>query len=382
MRSSLALFAALAATAVLPVRAQAPWGVDPAPLLDVSSSAKSGAVLFTRVTGATRLSNGTIVIADLDDNTLHFFDATGKPLKDVGRAGGGPGEFRRLTWLGRCSGDSLHVWDMLQRRMAVFAPNGTFVRQYFVPSDTAAKANPFMTLACSPRGIIAFQAQPRMPKARPVVKDPMHPTRQDRVIRTTAMVSVATTTGTITHEIGERSSGPIYAMGGGGFPLPLAPTTYVAVAGDRVFVGTSDSTSTVEAYAADGTPTTLKLDIPARRSTEGQRSRAATAMASLAPPQMRTLAEDSLKVSPMPATLPPYSGLFGDSDGVLWVQLTVPGDASTRLRAVDSAGRTLGEISLPADVTVQEIGHDYVIGSYDDKDDIPHFALFPLHRGR
>ena len=382
MRSMVAILMMASVVPTLDAVAQSDWRIDAKSVLDISSNAAGGKILFSRVSGATRLSDGTIVIADGDDKVLHFFDATGKPLRSAGREGSGPGEFRNVTWLGRCSGDSLHVWDMLQRRMAVFAPSGLWIRQYAIPSDSAAGATPWMTLACSSRGVIAFQSQPNMSKGRIAPKNPAAPTRKERVIRTTANVSVANATGKVISRVGERPSGSMYVMGGGGFPLPLAATTYVAVASDRVLVGSADSTSTVSAYAPDGTVTVLKLSLPVRQSTPAQRARAAAAMASLAPPPLRTMAEDSLKVSPMPAILPPYSALFGDLDGVLWVQLTVPGDPSTRLRAVSADGKTLGEISLPANVVVHEIGRDYVLGAYDDADDLPHFAMFRLHRGR
>jgi hypothetical protein len=381
MRVAAALFALIAA-APSAVMAQSAWRVDATPVLDVSSSSKTGTIVFARVSGATRLRDGTIVIADADDKALHFFDATGKPLRTVGRVGSGPGEFRHVTWLGRCSGDSLHVWDMLQRRMAVFAPNGAFARQYVVPSDSTSGAAPFMTLACSSRGVIVFQSQPEMPKTLAAPKNPAMRTREERAFKTTAAVSVANTVGKVTSRLGEHPSGTMYLIGGGGFPLPLAATTYLAVSGDRVFVGTADSASTVAEYAPDGVMTLLKLGIAARHTTSAQRARAATGMASMAPQQVRTMAEDSLKVAPMPATLPPYSALFGDADGVLWVQLTVPGDPDTRLRAVGTKGETLGEVSLPANVVIHEVGRDYVLGAYDAADDVPHFALFRLHRGR
>lgn len=381
MRVSLALVTIALAVPAGAATAQSAWHVDAAPILDVSSNAKSAAVLFSRVTGATRLSDGTVVVADLDDNTLHFFSATGAPLRNVGRVGSGPGEFRRVTWIGRCGGDSLHVWDMLQLRMAVFAPNGAFVRQYAIPADSARGAGPFMTLACSSRGVIAYQSQPGMPKVLRPAKNPSSPTREERAVRTTAAVSVGNSVGMVTRKLGDHPSGSMYLIGGGGFPLPLASTTYVAVAGDRVFVGTADSTSTVAEYAPNGAMTMLKLNIPSRPTTADQRSRAAAAIASLAPGQMRQLAEDSLKVAPMPAMLPPYSALFGDADGVLWVQLTVPGDPNTRLRAVGGNGRTLGEITLRANAVVQEVGRDYVLAAYDDADDLPHIVVYQLHRG-
>lgn len=362
--------------------AQAAWRVDAAPTLDLSSSTKSGTVLFARVTSATRLQDGTIVVADRDDNALHYFDAAGKPLRTAGRAGSGPGEFRNLAWMGRCSGDSVHVWDFSLHRMAVFAPNGAFDRQYALPSDTAVKSAPTMTLACSPAGVIAFQGQPVFPKVRTPPKDPAKPTREERAIRTAAQVSMANTGGKVGRQFGELPSGSMYVMGGGWFPLPLASTTYVAVAGHRIFIGVADSNSTVVAVTQDGAPHVIKLTLPARPTTAQHRDRAAVAMASLAPAQLRKMAEDSLKLSPMPAMLPPYSGLFGDTDGVLWVQVTVPGDANTRLRAIGPNDQTLGEVTLPANVVIHEVGRDYILGAYDDADDVPHLVMFRLHRGR
>ncbi len=287
--------------------------------------------------------------------------------------------------MGRCSGDSIHVWDFQQRRMAVFAPGGQFVRQYTLTSDTSHKTEPFLTLACSPGGIIAFQGQPGRPKSLTPPKDRSHPTRQERTIRTASMVSVSNTMGKVSGEFGELPSGSMYMMGGGGFPLPLAPTTYLAVAGTRMFIGVADSSSQIVAVTP-GTPHSppdiIKLKLPARPSTQQQRDRAAVATASMAPMQLRKMAEDSLKLSPMPAVLPPYSGLFGDTDGVLWVQLTVPGDANTRLRAIGANDQVLGEVTLPANVVIHEVGHDYILAALDDADDLPHLVMFKLHRGQ
>jgi hypothetical protein len=380
VRTSSAVLTLLVASAASTASAQSPWHADLKPTLDISSSAASGSVLFARVTGATRLGDGTIVVADGDDNALHYFSAEGKPLRTAGRTGTGPGEFRHLTWLGRCGSDSLHVWDMVLGRMAVYAANGAFVRQYTIPADTVRALKPQMTLACSSHGTLAWQGQIGFPKTRTAPKDPTHPTREERVISTTAPVAIGNSIGTVSRQLGERSSGAMYLMGGGGFPLPLGVATYVAVAGDRVFAGTADSTGTISAYMPDGAMSIISLHLRPRPTTADIRLRAAVATASIAPQQLRTLAEDSLKVSPMPANLPPYSGLFGDADGILWVQLTVPGEPATRLRAIGTRNETVGEITLPPNVVIQEIGHDYILGAFDDADDVPHLAIFRLHR--
>jgi hypothetical protein len=265
--------------------------------------------------------------------------------------------------------------------MAVFTAGGVFVRQYFIPSDTSLKAEPLATLACGSSGTIAFQGAPRRSQTGPEPKDPRNPTRAERVMNSTAPVFMANTVGQVTRRIGDLPSGSMYmARQGGGFPLPLGTATYIAVVGDHLFVGTGDST--LAESRPDGIMNTLKLSIPPRPTTSQHWARAVSAMASMAPKQMRQIAEDSLRTAPMPRNLPRYSALFGDADGVLWVQLTVLGDPATRLRAIGADNKTLGEVSLPANITIHEIGRDYILGAYDDSDDVPHFVVFRLHRGR
>src|SRR5690349_12125183 len=43
--------------------------------------------------GLAQLPNGGFVHFDFKSHKLHFLDAQGKPLRSVGRQGGGPGEF-------------------------------------------------------------------------------------------------------------------------------------------------------------------------------------------------------------------------------------------------------------------------------------------------
>jgi hypothetical protein len=369
----------------VPSHAQSAWRADLVPVLDLSSDSKAGTVLFAKVSGATRLSNGTIVIADGSDNALHYFDATGKPLRTAGRTGSGPGEFRTIIWMGQCGPDSLHVWDLNQGRMSVFSANGTFVRDYTPHADTSRSSTPVMTISCSTRGVLAFQAQP-VNKSPISAKDPEHPTRQERVMKVTAPVAVATSDGKVTRLLGDRPGGAWYQILGGHFPLPLGATTYVAVANNVTYVGTSDSMASIGVFATGGSNGTIRLGGAPRRVTQAHRDHAVAALVGLipgqAPARLRKQAADSLNVSPMPATLPPFTGLWGDADGVLWVQTSVAGDPDTRLRAFGTNQKIVGEITLPANVTVYEIGRDYILGAFADADDVPHLGMFRLHRGR
>ena len=83
--------------------AQAMWTVDiTKPILDVRGLAADGSVNFNVPGGATRLSNGSILLADREAYAVRLFDVSGKLVKTIGRRGQGPNEFRDLYWGGGC----------------------------------------------------------------------------------------------------------------------------------------------------------------------------------------------------------------------------------------------------------------------------------------
>jgi hypothetical protein len=64
----------------------------------------------------------------------------------------------------------------------------------------------------------------------------------------------------------------------------------------------------------------------------------------------------------MPDYLPAYVDIFTDPAGLLWVVTAVPGDESTTIHAFAPDGEGVGDVVLPADVKVFEIGGDYILG--------------------
>lgn len=77
------------------------------------------------------LTGNRVLVADRD----HFgvFDATGKLVARLGRAGAGPGEFRTPQSGCRFRGDSLLLWDGGNRRVSIWGPEGKLVREYSPP---------------------------------------------------------------------------------------------------------------------------------------------------------------------------------------------------------------------------------------------------------
>ena len=68
------------------------WSVDAEPVVSTGGSDGPPATMFTVVTSATRLSDGTIVVLENETSELRFFDPGGAHLRTAGGFGEGPGE--------------------------------------------------------------------------------------------------------------------------------------------------------------------------------------------------------------------------------------------------------------------------------------------------
>jgi hypothetical protein len=329
---------------------------DTVPLLDIAGSTPSAGFVFALAAGATRLSNGVIVIADGIEDALLFFDPSGRPIRTVGRSGRGPGEFTQISWLGQCGPDSVVVWDRMLGRHTVIDSAGTVIRQY-QPADPHPAV-----VACSRTGTFAALGTPDMP-------------------------AVATQTGQSPHYGAEMSlldgSGAIVRRLGlvpVGESRPLGKLTQIAVSADRLYVGTQDS-AFLDVLSLEGHRlATLPVGMPGRRVTLRHYERAADALVAFYPvaDERKAMRDWVLKI-PMPEYLPPYGPLFVAPEGTLWVQVSFPGDSATVLHAISGDGSRLAEVRLPREVRVFEIGRDYILGAYEEEETgEPHVAMYRL----
>ncbi|HEX6041018.1 hypothetical protein [Longimicrobium sp.] len=104
------------------------WTVGDAPSLDVGVVDGEAAYQLDDVRAVARLADGRILVANGGSRELRIFGADGRHARTLGREGGGPGEFQRLSWAGAAPGDTLLAWDSDARRLTVFAPGGALVR--------------------------------------------------------------------------------------------------------------------------------------------------------------------------------------------------------------------------------------------------------------
>lgn len=348
--------------------AQANWPVERAPAVTIAATATDGALQFSLAVAAARLSTGEIAIADAMDGMIRIAAPSGRVVRSFGRKGEGPGEFMVLTWLGRCSLDTLYAWDMRQARVAVFHPVSGFVRQ-FMPERTSSS----FVAACAPTGDFAALQMPGRPgPASGMTTGRTSQGTEYQVVRMMSGLLVTDAAGAVRGVVpeilwGEMIAGMIDGRNGS-LPRPLGGQTSFAFVGGNIAVGRSDS-GTVGIFTAKG-ERVGGFSVAGERGepTSGQYDRSIVQAIMIAPPQMHErLTAFALSV-PVPTQLPAFSRLFSDPMGLIWVVTTLDGDRVTRLRGYRQDGQAAGNLELPFAFTVFEVGNDYVLGRTEDAD--------------
>lgn len=87
------------------VGAKGEWALVSNPSLEIASASDDSSEPLYRVVGLARLGDHTVV-ANGGTNQIFFYDSAGNRVRSIGREGGGPGEFERLSAIfwkhGRC----------------------------------------------------------------------------------------------------------------------------------------------------------------------------------------------------------------------------------------------------------------------------------------
>ncbi len=158
-------------------------------------------------------------------------------------------------------------------------------------------------------------------------------------------------------------------------------TTRRAVHDNLVFVGTNDEYA-IDVYddagnlvrsirrAVDPTVVTAQLfaaEVEHRISEMEERFRGI----------MAPLYEDM----PRPEVQPFYGAMLTDPDGHLWVRRYSPeSDLVWEWSVFESSGRWLGDVVSPTNLEIYEVGRDYVLGRWQDEEEVEYVRIHRLLR--
>ena len=308
--------------------------------------------LFGNITGAVRLEDGSVVVADESIYEIRMYDAGGRHVWTSGRKGEGPGEYGGLRLLRGCPGAAITVFDWHLVRITELDLDGGV-------ADTrtlaAAGVNPYQDLACSPGGQLVFQPWPK------VILDPTVAAGEH--YRWQMMLNRVVDDGVVTLRSGipgaERTN-----LSGGSRPRMWGRKMVFAVAPAGVWYGSSDD---YELEHVDWTGQVTRIarwagpDLEVTREhLDGYRD------ARLAryddPAERRRFERESWPDmrDGLPERFPAYDALVPLPDGSVWV-VPHPWLAGNELHLLNPDGVWLRRLTIPAGSTVLDAGPDWVL---------------------
>jgi len=328
---------------------------------DIAGASVAGDLNFTIPVGATRLSDGTVVVGDRHGGAVRYFDPVGRQIGSYGRFGEGPGEFGGISWVGQCARDTVLVWDARLNRFTFLDGQGHLLRQVRTPLDD--HRTPPLFLACAPGGALAVLRLP----ADAGMQSPRSTAANART-----PLDLLDDSGRIVYEVGEVASGQSQVLG---------RLTKLAVAPGLLYVGTAESAA-VDVYDATGRHLgVVRVGTTRRELSTAHWERAVDErLWLLALPADRAAIREWMLALPRPKYLPPYSTIVADPAGILWAGLSFPGDTVSVLRGMRPDGTLVADVVLPAGVSALEVGADYVLGVVEDKTGELHVLVLRLDR--
>jgi hypothetical protein len=331
-------------------------------------------------------SDGSIVVVDRGPGELRAFDATGEHLWSAGRRGGGPGEFGGTVGnfnirVALLASDSLLTWDLTNRRLQVFAPDGEFQRSFsteVAPSADAA-IQPYFegTLAGEvivTRNILAgTSVVPNAGYMSPIVFFGFHDRDGGIVTEVGGFPEVARS-----FEVGDGGSSSR--------SVRLGSDTRYAV-GHGVLAAGTQARIDIQFFGPDGTLSQiLRVDAPAVPVDEQMRE--VTVEQTLAgfaemPVEMRQRLEEQTRRSEFAEVLPSFRDLMLDAEQRIWVEEYVPSwENRTPMWTIFAAdGALLARASIPENFTPIHIAEDRVVGVWLDELEVSYVHVRPITTG-
>lgn len=355
------------------------WRLADRPRIDLGGVAADSNTSFSRVLAAFRLRDGKIAIAEFNSPpTIRYFTAAGRYLMQVGRTGGGPGEFQAIASVYRTREDSLIVYDPWQARLTYITPAGKVGRQVSLKGTGASMRH--VLLGRFADG--TFLARNNVMGRADIVPAPGTGAgpRRDSIpwLRLREDGSVLDTLLKAPGEVYDNPTTNVFRI------FRFTPRPAVLVVGDQFYLGTGEQYR-VMAFDLRGRAlrTFTKAVQPAKVTAADLAALEEETLNALPPSMQTTEARTRFRAQPSMETLPAHDRfLLRDPEGNLWVQdFTVPGAPRTDWSVFAPDGHFRGTIHVPSRFRMLEVGRDYVLGSWPDDEGALHVQLIDLLKG-
>jgi hypothetical protein len=349
--------------------------VDAEPSVVIGTAGGDPRYELYRVFGASRLSDGRIVLVNQGSQELRFYDPEGRFLQSAGGAGGGPGEFRDAFYLWVLPGDTIWVGDYRPWQFLVFSPEGEWVR--------TVRPRPEYP---NPPGVIDVLDDGRSVLSRRafIAYGPRFETRNMTVAVHGADGMLIDTVGTYPNgrwgRVGDDPNSP------GLYPL-FESFARVAASGSRVVVGHTSrpELEILEASVAPSLERIIRWTAGSREiqpeDVEAERRRLAEPYEDMDPAMRRQLVDPLVSDErPVADEFPAFSSLMLGRDDRIWIrQYPRPGASETpEWVAFGSDGRFDCRLALPPFDELLEFGQDYLLALEKDELDVERVVQYGI----
>lgn len=357
--------------------------LNPEPLLEIGEMEGAPEYQLHNVQHATRLSDGTIVIANTGSSEVRYYDEAGRHLRSSGRRGGGPGEFESISFMRRLAGDTVLIWDARNRRVTLLGPDGAYIRD-FTPEGMNGQVMSGVDAALED-GTLLARGTGRVPSASTTShRDTLH---------------YSTIRGDSVRELprypGAERSLRIQESGGRIMSIMIsqvafARTAHTAAGRDGFYIGASDA---YEVHRYDGAGTLRAIirsaHVPERPVTadlfqawvDATLERRARSFTESGLEFDAAAVRKDVEESERAPSVPLFGDLVADQAGGVWVQdYVMPGadGRPERWTIFAEDGTMRGAIDLPPRFRPMYVDGDTVTGVITDEYDVQYVRAYTI----
>ncbi len=334
------------------------------PAVSVGTKAGPDPTLLSGVVGATWLTSGEIVVGDAGGNRILFFDKAGGFIRVAGRSGDGPGEFRLLSWVGRCAGGTVGAYDAAHSSLTFLTPGGAIAGTLKLPGAVGFDK----PVACSSPGQLIMLFDQNRARVKP----------GQHLVTPTALVRIRGPSSTDTIALGGPQDYYVAKTIGAYSNVPLGRSALGAAGATRLFVAATES-GRVEVYDTSGASKGSFVVRFKQRTVSARDWERARSDRIDAEPLERSRKPLAIVLGELaqPANFPHFESIRGDTHNQLWIRTfdNYQTETATWL-IVDQQGVPRAAMAAPRRLRILEIGSSYLLGVAIDSIGVERVQLY------
>ena len=346
------------------------WHLEP---IHVIGSFDDGPTAFEYIIHAMIAPNGDTYVVDADARRIAVFDGDGAFVRDIGRRGSGPAEFRLISSAG-LNGDTLWAFDGPQGKIVRFTPVGEFVRS----ERTDTRGGPLLPLAVGPARLLAVSMTSlATDSAAVVISAGIHTDTIISIHRpsTRMRIAIGSVDATLQHEFHD---GELIATNSDGTSVYVVQRSalngaesalFRVIRFDSIGVHAGARSYRYERARINDAQVTSVVDRIVWRFTQLPMLRGRDA----------AVRDAVIAALPVPRFAPPVWSAVAADDGFLWIERARRPDGSHWL-VLDAGGDVVARTVLPSRVALSSVRGDRACGIDQTGSGYPRVICYRIHR--